>query len=86
VTPDDPIETIEAVARAYQTRWMILERGDIATALGPVLAGQQKLPWVGIPVYVFPAGDGGVPRLAMFPVCVTPGDDRCAGPPILAAR
>ena len=28
VTPDDPIDTIEAVARAYDTRWLVLERDD----------------------------------------------------------
>src|SRR5262249_170318 len=30
VTPDDPIDVIEAVARAYETRWLVLERDDAA--------------------------------------------------------
>jgi len=76
VTPDDPIDTIEAVARAYQTRWLVVERGDAARALAPVLAGTRP-PWIGPPTYSIPAADGGLPQLALFPVCVSPGDTRC---------
>ena len=39
MTPDDPIEVIESVARAYGARWLVVERGDAARALAPVLAG-----------------------------------------------
>ena len=69
VTPDDPIEVIESVARAYQTRWLVLERNDAARALGPVLAGTRP-PWIGPPVFSVPSADGGLPRLALFPLCV----------------
>ena len=34
VTPDDPIETIEQVAGAYDTRWLVLERDDIVARAG----------------------------------------------------
>ena len=37
VTPNDPLPTIEAVARAYQPTWLVLERDDIARELAPVL-------------------------------------------------
>ncbi len=47
VTPDDPIETIEQVARAYGTRWLVLERDDIVRSLAPILAGGTRPSWVG---------------------------------------
>jgi hypothetical protein len=78
VTPDDPIEAVEAVARAYQTRWLVLERSDIVTSLAPVLSGQQRPSWIGPPVFTIPASDGGAPRLALYPTCVIPGDNRCS--------
>jgi hypothetical protein len=84
VTPDDPIETIEQVARAYDTRWLVLERDDIVRALAPILAGGERPSWIGSPVFVVPAADGGIPRLAMYPVCLDNSDDRCAGGPTLA--
>ena len=76
VTPDDPIEVIESVARAYETRWLVVERGDAARALAPVLAGTRPA-WIGQPAFAFPADDGGLPQLALFPVCTTAGDTRC---------
>ena len=85
VTPDDPIETIEQVARAYDTRWLVRERDDIVRALAPILAGGERPSWIGSPVFVVPAADGGIPRLAMYPVCLDNSDDRCAGGPTLAA-
>jgi hypothetical protein len=86
VTPNDPIETIQQVAQAYDTTWLVVERDDAATSLGPVLAGTSRPAWIGPPVLVVPATDGGIPRLALFPVCTTAGDDRCDHPPVLAAR
>lgn len=77
VTPDDPIEVIESVARAYGTRWLIIERSDAARALGPVLAGTLDPEWIGPAVFTVPHPDGGAPRLALYPVCTTDGDDRC---------
>ena len=78
VSPDDPIETIEAVARAYDIRWLIIERADAARALGPVLAGVTRYAWIGPSVFDVPSADGGVPKLALFPVCTTATDTRCA--------
>jgi hypothetical protein len=77
VTPDDPIETIQAVATAYQTRWLILERDDIAASLGPVLRGDSRPDWIGPAAYAIPAADGGAPRLALYPICTSPADTRC---------
>ena len=76
MTPDDPIEVIESVARAYDTRWLVLERNDAARALAPVLAGTRPA-WIGAPVYSIPSADGGLPKLALYPVCTTASDTRC---------
>lgn len=78
VTPNDPIDTVEAVARAYGTRWLVLERDALVPALLPVLRGEARPAWIGGAVYSVPADDGGTPRLALYPICVTPGDSRCA--------
>src|SRR6476660_9201338 len=69
VTPDDPIDVIESVAKAYQTRWLVLERGDAARALAPVLAGTRP-GWIGPPAFTVPASDGGLPTLALYPLCL----------------
>jgi hypothetical protein len=69
VTPDDPIEVIESVARAYETSWLVIERNDAARALGPVLAGTRP-PWIGPPAFTVPAPEGGLPTIALFPLCL----------------
>jgi hypothetical protein len=69
VTPDDPIEVIESVAKAYETDWLVVERNDAARALGPVLGGTRP-PWIGPPVFNVPSSDGGLPTLALFPLCL----------------
>jgi hypothetical protein len=78
VTPDDPIDTVEAVARAYQPRWLVLERADIVRALTPVLRGEGRPSWVGTPLFTVPAEDGGPPRLELYPVCLDAADRRCS--------
>ena len=77
VTPNDPIETIESVARAYGTRWLILERDDIVPALAPVLLGQARPAWIGPPVFERSSGARPGADIALYPVCVSPGDGRC---------
>jgi len=69
VTPDDPIDVIESVAKAYNTDWLVVERNDAARALGPVLAGTRPS-WIGPPVFTVPSSDGGLPTLALFPLCL----------------
>ena len=86
VTPDDPIETIEAVARAYGPRWLVIEKGDAATALAPILRGESRPSWIGPPAFIVPAADGGLPVLVLYPVCTVAGDDRCSDAPVLAGR
>ena len=76
VMPDDPIETIEAVARAYEVRWLVVERSDTVRAMIPVLEGLRPS-WIGPPAFTVPAADGGLPRLALYPVCRSAEDERC---------
>jgi Dolichyl-phosphate-mannose-protein mannosyltransferase len=77
VSPNDPIDTIESVARAYRIEWLVLERDGIVPALGPVLAGESRPAWIGPAVYTIPAVDGGTPRAAVHPICQGPADVRC---------
>lgn len=77
VIPDDPLDTIEAVAEGYDIRWMLLERGAVVEAMRPVLAGESRPSWIGPPVFTVPAADGGVLQLALYPVCLSEGDTRC---------
>jgi hypothetical protein len=87
VLVNDPLPTIEQVARAYQVRWLILERSDAVPAVAPILDGAPRPAWIGPPVASKPAvpSPGGVELppgavdVAVYPVCVTPGDTRCAG-------
>jgi hypothetical protein len=79
VTPGDPVDTIEAVARAYRIRWLVLERTDIVPSLAPVLRGERRPGWIGPSAFEVAARDGGVPALALYPVCVDFSDTRCVG-------
>jgi len=86
VLVNDPLATIEQVARAYKIRWLILERSDAVPAVAPILDGAPRPDWIGPPVAARPAvpSAGGVALppgavdVAVYPVCVTPGDARCA--------
>jgi hypothetical protein len=69
VTPNDPLETIHAVATAYGTRWLVLERTSIVDAMKPVLRGESRPEWVGAPVFTVPSGNAdGIPALALYPL------------------
>ncbi|HJP88682.1 MAG TPA: glycosyltransferase family 39 protein [Candidatus Limnocylindrales bacterium] len=78
VSPDDSIETIEAVARAYDIRWLVLERGDAARALAPVLMSASLPTWIGPPVFQVKDPNNATPRLALYPVCFSLDDQRCS--------
>ena len=92
VTPDDPLPTVEAVARAYDVRWLVLERDHLVASLGDVYRGVTPPPrWLTGPLYTLPGtappGTGGagetgsrpaLPRLAVYAVCLDPDDARPA--------
>ena len=41
VTPFDDLATIESAMRAYNVRWLVLERSQIVPALEPVLLARR---------------------------------------------
>ena len=75
VSPNDPLETIREVAEAYQVAWLVVEPDDSVPALGPVVAGARPS-WIGPPVAAVP-GPNGKTTAIVYPVCVSPADQRC---------
>ncbi|MBA2570350.1 MAG: glycosyltransferase family 39 protein [Chloroflexi bacterium] len=87
VTPDDPLPIVESALRAYDVRWLVLERDHVTSALAPILAGEVRPTWLSAPVLVVADQDGSptagptvgspYPRAALYAVCLAPGDPRC---------
>lgn len=88
VTPDDPLATIEEAMRAYDVRWLVLEKSQIVRALEPVLTGSLSPHWLsrrpvaivnGSPPPVASAGavPTSVPDGAVYAVCFSVSDTRC---------
>ncbi len=64
VLVNDPLETIEQVARAYDIRWLVLDRDDAVASVAPILDGTTDPSWLGPPIL-----QSGTPtRLAIYPV------------------
>jgi hypothetical protein len=86
VTPNDSLGVIREVAADYGTRWLVLERAHIVSPLIPILEMQPRPAWIGAPIYAVPytgpaTGDpeaDAAPALAIFPICTTAADTRCA--------
>lgn len=64
VLVNDPLETIEDVVRAYDIRWLVLDRADSVDAMAPILDGNALPAWLGEPVLA----EGDPVRLAVYPV------------------
>ena len=71
VLVNDTLETIHDVARAYDIRWLVLDRDDAVPAVAPILDGGPLPAWLGTPILAEP-GDGSPTRLAVYPVLATP--------------
>ncbi len=50
VLVNDPIETVERVARAYDTRWLVLDGEDSVKAAAPILDDVERPAWLGEPI------------------------------------
>ncbi len=85
VLVNDPLETIEAVARAYEIRWLALNRADTVASVAPILDGGARPGWLGAPVASRPARQlpdaaplpPGAVGVALYPVCLDDADLRC---------
>jgi hypothetical protein len=76
VSPNDPIETIHAVATAYRIEWLIIEKGNTVPALGPVFTGADRPAWIGPRLVGIPGPDGQT-AVGVYPVCASSVDVRC---------
>ena len=61
VLVNDPLDAIRDVARAYDIRWLVLDKDDTVPAAAPIIAGDRPA-WVGPPL------DTGVTGLAVYPI------------------
>lgn len=89
VTPNDPLAVVEQAMRAYDVRWLILERNAIVPALAPILTGDLQPAWLSQPMAVVRgasravASTSGAPADAtaiagaLYAVCLSPSDARC---------
>lgn len=64
VLVNDPAAVVRDVARAYDIRWLVLDRDDSVDAMAPVLDGTAHPTWLGSPVLT----EGSPLRLAVYPV------------------
>ena len=70
VLVNDPLDTVEQVARAYGIRWLVLEPKDSVETVREILVDDRRPPWVGPPIL---KTDG----VAVYPVCLDAADPRC---------
>jgi 4-amino-4-deoxy-L-arabinose transferase-like glycosyltransferase len=88
VTPNDPLPVVEQAVRAYDIRWLVLERDHLVPALAPLLAGTERPAWLSAPKVVVPGRpdrratassveQARMPAAALYAVCTEPADTRC---------
>ena len=75
VLVNDPLGTVQQVARAYDIRWLVLDRADSVQAVAPILDGGARPAWLGTPILA--TDQGSSINLAVFPVCTRADDTRC---------
>lgn len=79
VLVDDPVETVEHVARAYDVRWLILDGVPMVPLAEQIQLQGTRPSWVGEPAF----DSNGV---AIYPICLDPDDDRCGTATAIPAR
>jgi hypothetical protein len=52
------------VARAYDIKWVVVDRDDSVAAMAPLLDGGPRPAWLGAPILA----EGSPLRLAVYPV------------------
>ena len=82
VTPDDPLPVIEEALRAYDIRWLVLERNHLVAALVPVLVGDIRPAWLSRPILTVTAVT--LPDEPRGGTEIPPADGRAAGAPAAA--
>ena len=75
---NDSLDTVLAVAKAYNTRWLILERDDSVPATAQILLEGIRPAWVGPPIL-------SRPDVSIYPLCTAEADSRCAATGVSAA-
>ena len=86
MTVTDSLDVDRQIATDYHIRWLILERAFIVDPMIPVIELKSRPAWIGAPIFSVPyngprTGDpaaDGAPVMAIYPVCTTPSDTRCA--------
>jgi hypothetical protein len=82
VSPDDPLPVIEQAARAYDVRWLILERNGAVRALAPLVNGAAPPDWLGPPAFVLPASGAAAGAASVvaviYPVCFDQAAPGCS--------
>ena len=68
VLVNDPLDTVRAVATAYDIRWLVLDRDDAVSSVAPILDGTEDPAWLGQPILA----EGTPTRLAVYPVLANP--------------
>jgi hypothetical protein len=68
VLVNDPRAVVHDVARAYDVRWLVLDRDDSVHSMASVLDGTDHPAWLGQPVLT----EGSPLRLAVYPVVPDP--------------
>jgi 4-amino-4-deoxy-L-arabinose transferase-like glycosyltransferase len=86
ITPNDPLPVVEEALRAYQIRWLVLEKGYLLPSLVPLLTAEQRPAWLSAPIVSVPSAAVaiGSPPPAGAPPGGATGDPRLAAAPAAA--
>ena len=68
VLVNDPLEIIHDVARAYDIRWLVLDRRESVSSVTPILDGTAHPTWLGSPILE----EGNPTQLVVYPVVDAP--------------
>jgi hypothetical protein len=82
ITPNDPLPVVEQALRAYDIRWLVLEKGYLLPSLVPLLTAEQRPSWLSAPIVSVPSSP---PDVGSTPAAGVPrADPRLAAAPAAA--